>query len=152
MRLTLLTLLALLLTLTPKVHAMTIAPKNTPNPPQSRVEKMVETSMIILSCPTNIKNAAAMCTALKSALQERAPRHNIQLGNHTPGPDDLAVKLHITRADKTTIEGYLEWQTKSAAAQSGPPVTFGVVDTTITAQMYSSFASGLIKVSKLPIP
>lgn len=152
MRLAILTPLAMLLILTPKVYAMSSAPKDTPKSPPPPVENVAETSEIILSCPMDVKDADALCAALKSALQQRAPNHTIQRGNHAPGSGELAITLHITRADSTAVEGYLEWQAHSSAAQNGPPVTLGVTDTSIAAHMFGSFASGLVKVSKLPIP
>lgn len=151
MRLALSTLLAILLILTPKVYAMSIAPKDSSKSPSSKVEKVAETSMILLSCPANIVDADSMCAALKSALQNRAPNHKIQLSDRAPDTNELTIKLHITRADKYAIEGYLEWQSKSVPAQNGPPVTLGVTDTALTPHMYGSFTSGLVKASKLPI-
>lgn len=151
MRLTLSTLLAILLILAPRVYAMSIAPKDPPKPPPSSVETGVKTSTIILSCPTNIADASAMCNALEAALQSHAPGHEILRSNRAPDIGELAIMLHITRADKYAVEGYLEWRRNSGATQSGPPVTLGVTDAPLTIAMFGQFTSGLIKVSKLPI-
>lgn len=138
---------AVLLILTPKGYAMSISPKKTP----ANVVGFEETSQIILSCPTDLNDADALCSALESALQQRAPNHQIKRGSHAPTSKDLAITLQITRADAHTLEGYLQWQTSASPVQKGPPVTLGVDDTNISPHMFGSFASGLVKLSKLPI-
>ena len=92
-----------------------------------------------------------MCNALEAALQSHAPGHVILRGNRAPGVGELAIMLHITRADKYAIEGFMEWRRNSGATQSGPPVTLGVTDAPLTIAMFDRFTSGLIEVSKLPI-
>ena len=140
-----------LLVLTPKGYAMSSSPKETPQPAPVTGGVVAETSTIILSCPANVANANALCKSMKSALKQRAPKHNIQLGSQAPANGELAVALHIIRASTQMIEGYLQWRTNSTPAQKGPPVTLDVNDTPLKPEMFDQFTYGLVKISNLPI-
>lgn len=147
---TALLLICLFLGLTVKGNTMsTVPPKRpaaveTPAPAQSF-------SRILLACPTDIPDSDALCQAMISALQQRAPNQPIQRSRSTPKAGELAITLHISRSDRIALEGFLTWQTKTSGQKKGPPLTLGADDTSIAPHMFANFVSGLIQVSKLPI-
>jgi len=141
-----------LLALTPKGYAMSSLAKDSPKPVPATGGAVVQMSNIILSCPTSVANADALCKSMESALKKRASNHSIQLGSRAPAKGELAITLHIIRANTQMIEGYLQWRTDSAGPQKGPPVTLTVSDTTLKPKMFDQFTSGLIQLSDLPIP
>ena len=129
----------------------TIPPKR-PTPPAVETPGPVQSfSRILLACPTDIPDSDALCQALLTALQQRAPGQAIQRSRSTPAAGELAITLNISRSDKVALEGVLSWKTSTAAPKKGPPVTLGTNDTNISARMFSGFAAGLVKLSKLPI-
>lgn len=133
----------------------TVPPKRPPPPAVETHGKnpspVQSFNRILLACPTDIPDSGALCQALISALQQRAPSQPIQRSRSTPAAGELAITLHITRRDKVALEGFLTWQTSTGGQKQGLPDALGADDTSITPHMFPSFASGLIHVSKLPI-
>ena len=144
-------LICLLLGLAAKGNTMSTVPPKSPSPAVEIPDPAQRFSRILLACPTDVPDSDALCQALITALQQRAPKQPIQRSRSTPAAGELAITLHISRSDKFALEGFLTWQTKTGSQKKGPPVTLGADDTSIAPHMFPSFASGLLQLSKLPI-
>lgn len=135
-----------------KGNTMSTVPPKRPAPPAVETPGPAQSfSRILLACPTDIPDSDALCQALISALQQRAPGQAIQRSRSTPAAGELAITLHISRSDKVALEGFLTWQTSTGGQKKGPPITLGADDISIAPHMFPSFTSGLLQVSKLPI-
>jgi len=111
----------------------------------------VGSNRIILHCPTLVKGSGALCTAMETALNEAAPYRHILKGKTEMAADDLAVTLKILQETETILEGFPEWRTTSTEVTAGPPVTLTIEDSTLSPQMFGSFAAALLQVSNLPL-
>lgn len=114
------------------------------------------TPPLLLQCPANAPDPAALCAALSAALEivlqdAKSARHIRQSqisptdSSQTAGADTLRLVLSDIRRDR--ISGYLTWQSGAGSLRTGPEVALDVMDTALSAKMYPRFARGLLQAS-----
>ncbi|KJZ24392.1 hypothetical protein TW79_09290 [Tritonibacter mobilis] len=114
------------------------------------------TPPLLLQCPANAPDPAALCAALSAALEivlqdAKSARHIRQSqisptdSSQTAGADTLRLVLSDIRRDR--ISGHLTWQSGDGSLRTGPEVALDVMDTALSAKMYPRFARGLLQAS-----
>lgn len=109
-------------------------------------------NVIMVSCPQDVPDPAALCDALIDAITETTPNTDIRQSDAASDAalknGDIALTLRLSHISETGIGGHLEWRTaKNSELNVGPTVDFNVMDKTMSAIFYPKFAQGLLKSS-----
>ncbi|MBY5935536.1 hypothetical protein KUV51_21185 [Tateyamaria omphalii] len=86
----------------------------------------------------------ALCDRLRTELALRLPARRV-----SNGPGTTTVTLHLDQATDTALIGHLAWAGQQTG--TGPSVTAGTRDSTITSRQYDMLISALLKITDLPL-
>ena len=115
------------------------------------------TPILHYTCPeSGLEDPQALCEALRLALSEIAPGHELRRADSMPGtaPESgsLNLSLQLDRVDAHGLTAHLLWQgSTDSAPVTGPEATIGVMDAELAPRMYPRFTRALLKISALPL-